>query len=207
MVETGKNATGTMAYETLHWDGGSLLFTTDSAGALDDIKIGGLANFVISSGTVKVAFNDRDFSGAIASSHTSAGAGMWYPPNPNRQLRNSAGTSDPITQPGPDGINLFQGARAYDPVLGNWTDPDALGSVVGDPMSQKAYMWDRNNSFLYADPSGYDACANGECAHQEPPRKLRTTAHVCAHSSHFSFGQGPAQMGDGRSAPAVAGVW
>ena len=104
-----------MAYETLHWDGGTLLFTTNNAGALDDIKIGGLANFVVSSGTVKVAFNDRDFSGAIAASHTSAGAGTWYPPNPNRQLCSSAGTNDPITQPGPDGItdgiNIFQGAR------------------------------------------------------------------------------------------------
>ena len=79
-----------------------MLFTTNSAGILDDIKIGGLANFVVSSGTVKVALNDRDFSGATASSHTSAGAGTWYPPNPNRQLCNSAGTRDPITQPGPD---------------------------------------------------------------------------------------------------------
>ena len=159
MVKTGKNSTGTMAYETLHWDGDSLLFTTNSAGALDDTKIGGLANFVVSSGTATVAFNDRDFSGAIASSHTSAGAGTWYPPNPNRQLCNSAGTSDPVTQPAPDGItdgvNIFQGARAYDPVLGNWTAPDTYAGNVGDPMSQKAYMWDRNNSVKYSDPGGY----------------------------------------------------
>ncbi len=105
----------------------------------------------------KVAFNDRDFSGAIASSHTGAGAGTWYPPNLNRQLCNSAGTSDPITKPGPDGINLFQGALAYDPVLRNWTAPDAYAGNVGDSMSQKAYMWNRNNSFEYSDPSGYDA--------------------------------------------------
>ena len=159
MVKTGKNSTGTMAYETLHLDGDSLLFTTNSAGALDDTKIGGLANFVVSSGTATVAFNDRDFSGAIASSHTSAGAGTWYPPNPNRQLCNSAGTSDPVTQPAPDGItdgvNIFQGARAYDPVLGNWTAPDTYAGNVGDPMSQKAYMWDRNNSVKYSDPGGY----------------------------------------------------
>ncbi|MHB8415209.1 MAG: RHS repeat-associated core domain-containing protein, partial [Acidiferrobacteraceae bacterium] len=171
MIKTGNNSTGTMAYETLHWDGGSLLLTTNSAGALDDIKIGGLANFVISSGTVKVAFNDRDFSGAIASSHTSAGAGTWYPPNPNRQLCSSAGTSDPITQPGPDGItdgiNIFQGARAYDPVLGNWTAPDALGGVVGDPMTQQAYMWNRNNPLAYSDPSGYYILDNGTAQQQK----------------------------------------
>ncbi|MCL5258399.1 MAG: DUF6531 domain-containing protein [Firmicutes bacterium] len=176
VVRTGTNATGTMAYETLHWDGDSLLFTTNNAGALDDIKIGGLANFVVSSGTVKVAFNDRDFSGAIASSHTSVGAGTWYPPNPNRQLCSSAGTNDPITQPGPDGvtdgINIFQGARAYDPVLGNWTAPDAYAGNVGDPMSQKAYMWDGNNSFLYEDPSGYDIVIDYQ------PWAVDTAGHV-----------------------------
>ena len=42
-------------------------------------------------------------------------------------------------------------------MLGNWTAPDAYAGNVGDPMSQKAYMWDGNNSFLYEDPSGYDA--------------------------------------------------
>ncbi|MHB8591616.1 MAG: hypothetical protein ACYDBO_06455, partial [Vulcanimicrobiaceae bacterium] len=62
-IRTDNNATGTMAYETVHWDGDTLLFTTNNAGALDDIKTGGLANFVVSSGTVKVAFTDRHFSG------------------------------------------------------------------------------------------------------------------------------------------------
>ena len=189
IVRTGNNATGTMAYETLHWGGHTLLFTTNNAGALDDIKIGGPANFVASSGAVKVAFNDRDFSGAIASSHTIAGAGTWNPPKPNRQLCSSAGTNDPITQPGPDGINIFQGARAYDPVLGNGTAPDAYAGNVGDPMSQKTYVWDGNNSFVYEDPSGYDACANGECAHQKPPRKPRTIARVYNHPTFKTLGQ------------------
>ncbi len=102
-MRTGKSSTGAMAYEKLHWDGDTLLFTTNNAGALDDIRIGGLADFVVSSGTVKVAFNDRHFAGAIAPSHTAAGAGTWYPPNPNRQLCSSAGTNDPIAQPGPAG--------------------------------------------------------------------------------------------------------
>ncbi len=102
-MRTGTNATGTMAYETLHWDGDTPLFTTNSAGTLDEIKIVALADSVVSSGTVKVAVNDRHFSGAIAPSHTGAGAGTWYPPNPNRQLCSSAGTNDPITQPGPAG--------------------------------------------------------------------------------------------------------
>ena len=97
------NASGTMAYETVHWDGDTLPFTTNSAGTLDDIKSVALAHSVVSSGTVKVAFNDRHFAGAIAPSHTSAGAGTWYPPNPNRQLCSSAGTNERIAQPGPAG--------------------------------------------------------------------------------------------------------
>ena len=201
VIETGNTATGTMAYETLHWDGGSLLFTTNSAGMLDDIKIGGLANFVVSSGTVKVAFNDRDFSGAIASSHTSAGAGTWYPPNPNRQLCSSAGTSDPITQPGPDGItdgvNIFQGARAYDPVLGNWTAPDAYAGNVGDPMSQKAYMWDGNNSFLYEDPSGYcveDACVSEGLGAGVAWLALGAVATLAAATHHEALAKGAAAV-------------
>ena len=65
-MRTGKSSTGAMAYEKLHWDGDTLLFTTNNAGALDDIRIGGLADSVI-------------------------------------QLCSSAGTNDPIAQPGPDG--------------------------------------------------------------------------------------------------------
>ena len=40
-------------------------------------------------------------------------------------------------------------------MLGNWTAPDAYAGNVGDPMSQKAYMWNRNNPLAYSDPSGY----------------------------------------------------
>jgi hypothetical protein len=54
-----------------------------------------------------------------------------------------------------DGQNTFQGIRSFDPSVGQWNTPDAYRGDVHDPMSQKAYMWNRNNPYAYADPSGY----------------------------------------------------
>jgi RHS repeat-associated protein len=55
-----------------------------------------------------------------------------------------------------DGQNTFQGVRTYDPQAGTWTTPDAYHGNVHDPMSQKPYMWNKNNPYAYLDPSGYD---------------------------------------------------
>jgi hypothetical protein len=49
----------------------------------------------------------------------------------------------------------YQGARAVDDASGRWTTPDAYAGDVHDPMSQKAFMWDRNNPYSYTDTSGY----------------------------------------------------
>jgi hypothetical protein len=38
--------------------------------------------------------------------------------------------------------------------VGQWTTPDAYAGDVHDPMTQKPFMWDRNNPYQYADPSG-----------------------------------------------------
>jgi hypothetical protein len=54
-----------------------------------------------------------------------------------------------------DGSNTIQGVRSYDATIGTWTTPDAFGGKVGDPMSQKSYMWNRNDPELYNDPSGF----------------------------------------------------
>ena len=55
-----------------------------------------------------------------------------------------------------DGTNVFQGVRAYDPNMNQWTTPDAYAGDVHDPMSQKPYMWNGNNPVQYSDPSGYE---------------------------------------------------
>ena len=54
-----------------------------------------------------------------------------------------------------DGLNSFQGVRAYDPNMNQWTTPDAYAGNVTDPMSQKPYMWNGNNPVSFSDPSGY----------------------------------------------------
>jgi YD repeat-containing protein len=54
-----------------------------------------------------------------------------------------------------DGDNTIQGARAVDPTLGTWTTPDAFAGIVGDPKTQKSYMWNGNNPISYEDPNGY----------------------------------------------------
>ena len=60
----------------------------------------------------------------------------------------------------PEGLTwgslTIQGARTTDAETGTWTTPDAYAGDVHDPMSQKAFMWDRNNPYEYSDPSGYE---------------------------------------------------
>ena len=137
-----------MLYETLHWDGNQVLFTTSSAGTVDDLKLAGDADILLSGGTASTSFTQRDFSGSTGD-----------PPNAGRELCSDTSPAA-ISQPGPDGIsdgyNIFQGVRNYDPAVGTWSTPDAYEGDVSDPMSQHAYMWNRNNSFLYEDPDGYD---------------------------------------------------
>ena len=74
-----------------------------------------------------------------------------------------------------DGINTFQGVRAYDPNMNQWTTPDAYAGDVHDPMSQKPYMWNGNNPVQYSDPSGYEACGTpGTCGTDNNGKVLQT---------------------------------
>lgn len=54
-----------------------------------------------------------------------------------------------------DGFDTIQGVRTYDGAIGSWTTPDAFSGTVEDPMSQKGYIWNRNDPATYSDPSGY----------------------------------------------------
>jgi YD repeat-containing protein len=153
--------------EQIYWDGGQPLFTVTSGGALDDIKVDGFA--VYSAQQSQIAILDRDFSGTQVSQHNSTGYDAWGPQDPYHIIctygptvagsTSYVGVTEKISQPGSDGIydgtNTFQGARAYDPIAQQWTAPDAYAGDVRDPMSQKPYMWNRNNPLDYVDPSGY----------------------------------------------------
>jgi len=67
--------TSNMAYDTLHWDGDQLLFTTNALGQLDDIKIGAIGDITPLDPSYKgLTFYDRDLSGAIGFCHNATGA-------------------------------------------------------------------------------------------------------------------------------------
>ncbi len=53
------------------------------------------------------------------------------------------------------GRDTWQGVRTYDGSVGQWNTPDAYAGDVHDPMSQKPFMWNRNNPYQYHDPTGY----------------------------------------------------
>jgi YD repeat-containing protein len=160
-----------MAGLNVYWDDDEVLLTTNSSGQVTDVKVGLDADFSGLSGNASMTVWDRDPSDIVASGHNSTGIDAWAPPNPYHKVQppppanapgpsvNYLGFTPAITAPGSDGYfdgdSVLQGVRAYDPQLGAWTAPDAYSGRAHDPASQKPYMWNRNNAFDYADPSGY----------------------------------------------------
>ena len=180
---------------TLHWDGDTPLFITDSSnsGAPEEVKIEGLG-FYAPSATNPMTFTDRDQTGFVVAAHWNGGTGPWTASNPFHQTCDGEGISGyALFEPGPDGVtdtvNTMQGVRSYDPALGTWTTPDAFSGDAGDPMSAKSFMWNRNNGYSYDDPSGYFAvCAYGGNAeagqcNSAPPGGFPVIAHVFAHAA------------------------
>jgi YD repeat-containing protein len=163
-----------ISYDTVHWDGDSLLFTSNSSGTIDDIKIGTIAEYVPGAPN-GVTVLDRDQSGLVVSTHNNAGVGAWTPGSPYRQNCSGNATptvqqtlaadqqagEGPISEPATDGIfdgfNVIQGVRAMNNATGQWTTPDAYTGDIRDPMSERAYLWNRNNPVTYRDPTGYCA--------------------------------------------------
>lgn len=66
---------------TLHWDGGQLLFTTTSNGQLEDLKIGGVADYLlVGTGHAGLTVWDRDSAGRVIQAHNSTGYSDWVEP-------------------------------------------------------------------------------------------------------------------------------
>ncbi len=80
-----------------------------------------------------------------------------------------------------DRINVFQGVRAYDPYMSQWTTPDAYAGNVDDPMSQEPYMWNGNNPIEFSDPSGY--CPENPTSQQLASDPSCTIITVHSHPS------------------------
>ena len=171
--------------ETLHWDGDTLLFTTNAAGEADDIKIGTLADYTMHDTSYNgLTVWDRDMSGEIIGAHNSTGRSGGCTPSPSRmgmiscsrpvgdtsfvgaagfgwtstqQYFGSSGLLFEYATDGfQDGWNTIQGVRSYNSLAQQWTTPDVYQGEIHDPASQKPYMYNRNNAVMYSDPNGYD---------------------------------------------------
>jgi YD repeat-containing protein len=182
------NTMGSSEAVSVHWDGDDILFGINQNGFLD-FEVGklGSANQVGEQYAQSFTVADRDMTGQAVSSHTWQDFGAWDSAPPGKQCaacskgQASEGFVLPHSTPSDndtyappitylsgvreDGYNdgygnTFQGVRAYDGNLGQWTSPDAYTGDVHDPMSQKPYMWNRNNPLGYSDPSGYYVCDN-----------------------------------------------
>lgn len=65
-----------ISYDSLHWDGDQLLFTTNAAGDIDDIKIGAIGDITpLDSNYTGLTFYDRDSGSAIGFCHNATGTG------------------------------------------------------------------------------------------------------------------------------------
>lgn len=173
-IASGNNGTAPY-YETLHWDGDSLLFTTTSSNQVDDVKLGMTADYT-TKGYQGVTFWDRDTAGQVVSCHNSSGVSSIKKPSlkggyssqcllPSTPSIATApykvglgAVSALVWSPSADGYfdgNMtFQGTRTYDSNLGAWTTPDDDPGNIGDPLSQKSYAWNGNNPNAFMDTSG-----------------------------------------------------
>lgn len=175
--------------DQLHWDGNAILLEQSTQGSY----VGATALNVDDLGTGPMVY-DRDMSGSIVAVHEGTDFGVWNDA-PGFNVKNpKMGGSTAIgewganpTDPSPmspsdvgavfapsreDGYtdiwgNTFQGVRVYDPVMAQWTAPDAYAGDAADPMSQKPFMWNGNNPVSYEDPSGYYTLTGGSKAERE----------------------------------------
>jgi YD repeat-containing protein len=180
VATTTYNSTVYNGTRTLHWDGESLLYTTDHLGHLDDLKIDAQADYTPQDPTFAgLTMWDRDPSGEIVAAHNVNGAQspaaylIYSGGGCQSNIYDVTGSFVPssfawngvapglLEEPRADGFfdgdNTIQGVRSYDDQASAWTSPDAYAGEVNDPMSQKSYMWNRNNPVAFQDPTGYDA--------------------------------------------------
>jgi YD repeat-containing protein len=161
------------ANQTVHWEGGSILFVTDSSSRLIDLKFGLEGDITpLDSSYTGLTVWDRDLSGVQVSAHNGSGnngpsKAAWMDAFPSLQggettLANaSAGYKAPSTvafaASRPDGYSfgdIIQGVRAYETADGIWTTPDLAVGNEYEPMSQLAYSYTNNNSAMFGDYTG-----------------------------------------------------
>ena len=166
--------------ETMHWADGELLFTTNNAGKLDDLKISTTADITLLTSTgaasTKITYWDRDYTGDEVSWHGGGAVGSSVNPGdpikgyaalPTGTARGLFYISQQRTDGYSDGANVFQGDRVSNSRLGHWMSKDANLGDFTHPITLKPYVLDGNNSQSLTDPSGQDPsgnCQSSYCA-------------------------------------------
>jgi YD repeat-containing protein len=174
-VVSGRTLPANPAPGSLHYDGNLLLFLTDASGHLVYMLPELLGKYVPArnSNGPSFAVQDRDFADLAVTAHNQSQfdpvdyfIGAYSTPKQSFSVE----LSDPGSTLGigvaswspyihPDGFETtfgtIQGTRISDPNTGTWSTPDAYAGDVHDPMSQRRFMWNRNNPYVYSDPSGY----------------------------------------------------
>jgi YD repeat-containing protein len=212
----------------VHYDGSAILFVTDASGSLTQAKIEAAGDI---DGAGQLTVLDRGHSNQYVGSHSngfysgiSLGTTVYknkdqgaqtiadiFPGSTNNPSCTvsgcaSAGNLEYDRLEGFEYSGLtFQGARAVDESTGKWTTPDAYAGDVHDPMSQKSFMWDRNNPYSYSDPSGFSPQRMMDCGCGGSHAYVSIETAEALYGSHgdeaqvFMFGDGSnRQVGSGR---------
>jgi hypothetical protein len=134
LIGSNAKSNGPYSYDTLHWGGDMLLFTTNSAGNLDDIKIGTQGDITpLDSGYKGLTFYDRGPDGGVMGCHNAAGAkfaGLWGYYAMNFKYGNIPKQPCYGTSSMPTSINWFGSPPSQ---TGVFTPQIGQGGVLGVP--------------------------------------------------------------------------
>ena len=148
------------------WSDGVPLVAYKPSGALDAVYVDNRGYLTPGLTPNPLVVFERNLTGTVAAMHTQAGHGSLTASDvpciaDGATGTNGAGGTIPAvlmwrTDGIWDGYNTIQGVRSYDASVMSWSTPDAYKGSIHDPMSAQAYMWNRNNPYMYSDPSGFD---------------------------------------------------
>jgi YD repeat-containing protein len=87
--------------------------------------------------------------------HTGVIVQIDTPKSTNFKAAAPPGIYEPTSDAVADGHSTFHGTRDINGATGTWSTPDAFDGSIHDPISQRSYMYARNNPVSYADPTGF----------------------------------------------------
>jgi len=121
-------------WETLHWDGDTLLFSSNQSGQVDDIKVGMLADYTPLDANYRgLTVWDRELSGLWVGEHNTSGAGSGGDPDAYRRGTQCMapgatssggylGTTGFVGPKGFTGLNVGQGGYMCSPAQDGYSD-------------------------------------------------------------------------------------